>query len=109
MTDSQLVDESRMTEEERIEAGLEEIRGRRALRLLFFVGGVPYGLLTHWILNAGIFWYAWGFYLLSFFVINVFASIARCPKCSKVYQWAGAFSNPWTQKCMNCGLPLRKG
>jgi hypothetical protein len=33
-------------------------------------------------------------------------AFTECPRCHRFYHW-NWWSNPWTQKCLHCGLPLK--
>ena len=41
------------------------------------------------------------------------AAFSRCPRCGRFFAVGavtsarGGWSNPWTQRCLNCDLPLR--
>src|SRR5438128_7165099 len=52
-------------------------------------------------------------WMAAFAVAGCLAGFSRCPRCRRFFAIKGAgpgpwgWSNPWTQRCLNCGLPLR--
>ena len=46
-------------------------------------------------------------YFLGLFVAQFFVFRAKCPSCGKAFYRLWIFYNPYTSKCLNCGLSLK--
>ena len=42
-----------------------------------------------------------------FLVYSLRLALTECPRCQGLYHW-NWWSNPWTRRCLNCGLSLRR-
>ena len=40
-------------------------------------------------------------------VYSLRLALTECPRCQGLYHWSW-WSNPWTSRCLNCGLSLRR-
>jgi hypothetical protein len=92
-----------------ITSGVRTIRHRRRLMWILLLGSLPaYGVMQVAFSEPGLAGYA-GVCLIVAYVISAgFAAWSRCPKCGGLFNRTprGAW-NPYTQRCLNCGLPLR--
>jgi len=94
-----------------VERGLHLIRLRRRRMLYVFFGFVPFMLVFGYV--AQLFSktetpvvYAAIAYGALFFTYGFRLAFTECPRCHGLYHW-NWWSNPWTRKCLNCGLPLK--
>ena len=97
-------------------AGLAEIRRRRRLSYWTSVAFIPVGLGSAVILRA-IIPFDFLFYLLVVLINGAWMGMmvvtalrvgdARCPRCADRFHRGRWWSNPWTHRCMSCGLSLR--
>lgn len=95
-----------------IEAALEEIRRRRLLVWLVWVGYLPTVLLIVFGLEA------LGAnpddsapfvalpYMALFAAVAIRSGYSRCPRCHEHFHRRSLYGNPWTRKCLHCGLSL---
>jgi hypothetical protein len=65
-----------------------------------YLGDQPPGSQALFILAAS----AYGVLLLGYSLRLAFTD---CPRCHNFYHWSW-WSNPWTQRCLHCGLRLRE-
>lgn len=96
----------RLVTEKAIRAGLHDIRLRRRWFWLFFWAYLPamaiIAMLGDWVFPWAAF--AWmGFFLGA----SMYVWVSRCPRCGERFHYRRGFSNPWTRKCLHCGLHLR--
>ena len=94
-----------------IEKGLQLIRSRRRRMWYVFFGFFPFMLVTGYIIqmfsaSETPVIYAVVVYGALFFAYGSRLAFTECPRCHGLYHW-NWWSNPWTQKCLNCGLPLK--
>src|SRR5262245_34531041 len=87
--------------------GLQEIRRRRRLAWIIFLAYIPVVALVYRVvpseraaLGAAIAW------TLPFLVVTLRVSLARCPRCRKLFHLKRGATNPWSPRCLNCGLEL---
>ncbi len=88
--------------------GLEEIRRRRRLVFVVFLLYIPVVIITFFVFRSDQFtvWVALAWMALCAVTI-IRASLSRCPRCGKHYHYKRPTSNPWTRKCLHCGLRLK--
>lgn len=55
--------------------------------------------MTSFILAAGA-------YSILLFAYSLRLAFTDCPRCHAFYHWSW-WSNPWTQRCLHCGLRLK--
>jgi hypothetical protein len=46
-------------------------------------------------------------YFISLFIFQFFVYQAKCPSCGKGFYRFWIFYNPYTSKCLNCGLSFK--
>jgi hypothetical protein len=89
--------------------GWRRYRTWSRIRLIAFVGWLPYGFaiakIAGWlgVASEAPKWIVPWFFLVGAGVIGT--SMFECPRCGKQFfvRWCG--SNPFASECVNCGLP----
>ena len=86
--------------------GLYRIRQRRRLFWLLFFALIPAFVLCNFITRSDIVirWFM-GIYAAALIIFGLLASFSHCPHCGHhfhINKWG--VSNPWTKRCLNCGL-----
>lgn len=99
--------ESVETEEERIEASLQEIRGWRTLLAIAMFAWIPFAVIAALLFGIHTFMYMGVCYFIILQIVNFRLNLLRCPKCGERFQ--SLFWGLWVHKCQNCGLPITKG
>ena len=96
---------------EEINKAAREIRKRKIIQCVAFIGWVPFGV-SLWTLfpdnlYVEILIYT---YFFSFFGVHGFIVIfTRCPSCKKYFFFRNIFTaNLFINECMHCGLSIRK-
>jgi len=94
-----------------IEKGLQLIRLRQRRMWYVVFGFFPFMLVASYIIQLFVgsetpVIYAAVVYFALFFAYGFRLAFTECPRCHGLYHWNWG-SNPWTRKCLNCGLPLR--
>ena len=94
-----------------IERGLRLIRLRRRRMIYVFLGFFPFVLVAGYIIQLFAAWetpvaYVAIAYGALFVAYGLRLTFTECPRCHGLYHWHW-WSNPWTRKCLNCGLPLK--
>lgn len=103
-----------------IERGLRTIRLRRRIVWLVWLSYLPV-MILFWRtfvpteregMAAAIVW------MVGYAIAGMLVSLSRCPRCGERFhrgRWSRAPNNPlfahwnpWTRRCMRCGLPLRR-
>ncbi len=99
-----LVDEPTRASQREL-AGLADIGIRRAWLWGWFLGTIP--------VACGVGVFAGGalqFVMITWMAVWLFLivrhGLARCPRCGSFFNWSWRGSNPFTQRCMSCGLRL---
>lgn len=72
------------------------------LRLLAFLGFIPFGALISGVTKSPILPGAW---FLFIGVTVVGAGNFRCPRCNKRFFYTWVLRNPFAMHCLHCGLP----
>ena len=97
--------------EPQFEEGLHLIRLRRRRMLYVFVGFIPFMLVAAYVVQwfstseMPLMYLAFGYMgLVAVYALRL--AFTECPRCGGLYHW-NWWSNPWTRKCLNCGLPLK--
>lgn len=91
-----------------IAKGLEEIRRRRrSVWIVFFlyfpVVGVAFAISQSEHVAMGVA-FAWAaLYLFA----GIRVDVSKCPRCGRRFHRKRYFANPWSGKCLHCGLRLR--
>jgi hypothetical protein len=98
----------KLTTPESLKAGLGEIRRRRRLLWVVFLTCMPGVALMATFFGHSVFlWTAFG-WMLAFAISAQYAFGCGCPRCGGQFaSRPGRWHNPWTQRCLHCGLRLR--
>jgi len=89
-----------------IESGLRRIRRRRWLSYGLFAGWLPFGITVSKLTTSGaIEMTAALAYMAAILVSGVKVGFSTCPKCGQ-YFFMSTYTNTFSSRCMNCGLPL---
>ena len=107
MTETPPVNETQLTEEERIEARLQEIRDWRTLMWVGMLAWIPLGVTSALLLGIHPLIYIGTCYFVILEIGHMRLMLLRCPKCGERFH--SLFWKLWMWKCQNCGLPLHKG
>ena len=94
-----------------IKNGLRLIRLRQRRLIGIFLGFLPAMFATAYIVrlvsdSETPVLYAAAVYGGLFLAYGCRLAFTECPQCHGYYHWSW-WSNPWTRKCLNCGLPLK--
>jgi hypothetical protein len=89
-----------------IATGLGDIRKKRRIVWFFFLTYLPVGAFTV-TYAPPVARYAVALWMLGFAASSVWAGFAKCPRCGNRYSRTRRWTNPWTQRCLHCELPLR--
>ena len=96
---------------ENYEPGLRRIRRLRAAVAWSFVPGIAVVLAGERLMEAIPLGRLWAVVLAAPILVSLRAWIsARCPRCGQTFHWIPGrigSSNPLTDRCLHCGLPLR--
>ncbi|AIF49439.1 hypothetical protein [Dyella japonica] len=89
-----------------IESGLRRIRIRRWVSYGLFVGWLPCGIAVSKVTSSGKIDMTLALvYMVAILISGVMVGFSICPRC-KQYFFMGTYTNTFSAKCMNCGLPL---
>ncbi len=94
------------------EAKLRKILKVRRNTIIMFLFFIPYGFGTGIIAeNTGTnLMYLIIPYAILFFIYGSYYGLLTCPRCGNIFCWrmeGFGKRNPFTKKCLNCGLELR--
>jgi len=92
--------------EETIEA-LRKIRRNRRLLWISLLAGFLIVALSVRIRQAEFLAPIALIFLVGCFIAQIFVFRAKCPSCGKGFFRLWIFYNPYTSKCMNCGIPFK--
>ena len=95
-----------------IQQGIIEIKNRRRWTWIVFFIYIPIVFAMYLITNSEIFAIATAItWMILFAICSIRVAIIRCPRCGKrFHQYRSGIlwvSNPWTRKCLHCGLKLK--
>jgi hypothetical protein len=101
-----LVDRMRYTE------ALADIRARRRLVWVLFLGYLPAVTVLTPLLKSVAHPRDPGFvaaigWMVLFAMAGFRVTRARCPRCAKRFHAAALWQNPWTSRCLHCGLHVK--
>jgi hypothetical protein len=87
-----------------------EYRKRRNLFLFAFLGFVPtvgaFGSLTRRMPHTEVLFAIFAFSWMAFFAVAIIRLNSwRCPRCGNWFAAKWWYRNPFTQRCLHCGLP----
>jgi len=89
-----------------IDAGLRRIRARRRRVLVLLLGFLPVMWLTSFVFKSGnVSGVVTACYATLLLYSAVLSAFSNYPKCGNTFCMS-SWSNPFAQRCMNCGLPL---
>ena len=91
-----------------VEKGLQIIRVRQKRMGHVLMGLIPFALVAS-VLPSGLeipFVIAAVVYGALLLAYSFRLAFTDCPRCHRYYHWK-LWSDPWTQKCLHCGLPLK--
>src|SRR5215207_4188595 len=97
-----------------IQGGLAEIRRRRRWFWAVFLTYLP-GVALLGGLASGLTGREESFsvvaigWMAAFVVTSARVVLSSCPRCGEQFHSNGQWHHPWTQRCLNCHLPLRSG
>jgi hypothetical protein len=84
--------------------GLQLIRARQRRMGYLLWGLVPFVLLAGYVTEM-VFILAAVVYGALLLVYSLRLAFTECPRCEGFYHW-NWWSNPWTRRCLHCGLRL---
>jgi hypothetical protein len=91
-----------------LSVGLEKIKRRRRVVWLVFFGYLPFMMLVaaakpaeRFVISAAL------AYMVFFAVVIARLGLSKCPRCGKHFHYTWFWHNPWTSRCLHCGLKLR--
>jgi hypothetical protein len=101
--------EQQVTDNEtRIQKGLSKIKKLRLFLSTLWLSFIPFVLIVSflrqpdWIITfIGIAW------VILFVVFGMIHAFVRCPACNKPFNFRGLYGNPFTSKCLHCGISLK--
>lgn len=89
-----------------IERGLRRIRIRRWLSWGLFAGWLPFGIsVSKLTTSSAVETTAMLTYMAIATITGAVVGFSTCPRC-KLYFFMGTYTNTFSSRCLNCGLPL---
>jgi SPOR domain len=92
---------------ESVTAGLAQIRRRRFMMWFWFFSYLPAAVLVTIRGPAASAPFVAVLWLTAYLVAGALAAYSRCPRCQRRFCSDGRRWNFYTQRCLNCQLPLR--
>jgi hypothetical protein len=86
---------------------LRKIRRNRRLLWVGFLGGFLFMVAMVKVSQGEYLGLVLLFYFIGLFISQFFVYQAKCPSCGKGFYRLWIFYNPYTSKCLNCGLSLK--
>lgn len=89
-------------------SGLELLRARRRRMWMALIYYLPVVLLVFLVFHsdtvAMIVALLW---LALYTVAGIVVCLSVCPRCGDLFHFTGLFFNPWTSRCLHCGLSIK--
>lgn len=92
---------------ESLAAGLDQIRLRRSMMWFWFFSYIPAALLVTMKAPETSIPFVALLWLTAYLVAGALAATSRCPRCHRRFCSDGRRWSFYTQRCLNCQLPLR--
>ena len=98
--------------EQEIIEGIRKIKLGKNIQLISFIAFIPVGIISALVektYGISFMFVLVPYALIALLLSSIISLRANCPNCGELYFWKMSgigFRNPFTKKCLNCGLNL---